>query len=73
MQAQIGNLETAQSSSKEAREQAIQEAERAAALARQHAAAQKAARAKQWSEEELRMLEKAVIKFPQVHDLNPIL
>ncbi len=62
----MGKLEASQSSSVEAREQAIAEAERAAAMARKHAAAQKAAKAKTWSEEEVRMLEKALVKFPQV-------
>ena len=62
----MSKLEASQSSSAEAREQAIAEAERAAAMARKHAVAQKAAKAKMWSEEEVRMLEKALIKFPQV-------
>lgn len=66
LQEQLGKLEASQSSSAEAREQAIAEAERAAAMARKHAAAQKAAKAKTWSEEEVRMLEKALVKFPQV-------
>ena len=67
LQEQLGKLEASQSSSAEAREQAIAEAERAAAMARKHAVAQKAAKAKTWSEEEVRMLEKALVKFPQVH------
>lgn len=65
MQRQLGNIEASQTSTAEARELAIQEAERAAALARKHAAQERAARAKTWSEDEVRMLEKAVVKFPQ--------
>jgi hypothetical protein len=66
----IFNMEAAQHTSAEAREQAIQEAERAAALARKNAAAQKAAKAKSWSTEEVRMLEKALVRFPQVDLLS---
>lgn len=66
LQEQVSRLEATQSNSAEAREQAIAEAERAAAMARKHAAATKAAKAKTWAEEEVRMLEKALTKFPQV-------
>lgn len=65
MQAQVGSIESSQTTSAEARELAIQEAERAAALARKHAAQERAARAKSWNPEEVRMLEKALVKFPQ--------
>lgn len=71
LQNELSKLEASQSSSAEAREQAIAEAERAAAMARKHAAAQKAAKAKTWSEEEVRMLEKALAKFPQVTLTKP--
>lgn len=64
-QAQLGSIEASQTSSQEARELAIQEAERAAALARKHAAQERANRAKSWNEEEVRMLQKALVKFPQ--------
>lgn len=73
LQEQLGKLEASQSSSAEAREQAIAEAERAAAMARKHAAAQKAAKAKTWAEEEVRMLEKALVKFPQVNSSSQML
>ena len=66
LQEQIGGLEDTQSNSREAREQAALEAERAAAAARKRVTAQKAAKAKEWSAEEVRMLEKALVKFPQV-------
>lgn len=41
-------------------------------MARKHAAAQKAAKAKTWAEEEVRMLEKALVKFPQVLHLSEL-
>lgn len=38
-------------------------------MQKRHAAEQKAAKAKMWSEEEVRMLEKALVKFPQASTL----
>lgn len=71
LQEQIEGLEATQSSNRSAREQAILEAERAKAMQRKHAAEEKAAKAKTWSEDEVRMLEKALVKFPQVpHSLD---
>ena len=34
-------------------------------MARKHAAQERAARAKTWNEEEVRMLEKGLVRFPQ--------
>lgn len=64
-QERIAGLAEAQVSTEEAREQAALEAEQAAAQRKRHEAAERAAKAKTWSEEEVRLLEKALIRFPQ--------
>ncbi len=66
VQASVEELQGAEETERRAKERAVKEAAAEAAAEKRKATQARVERMKEWDEEEIRMLEKALEKFPQV-------
>lgn len=66
LQASVEELQGAEETERRAKERAVKEAAAEAAAEKRKATQARVERMKEWDEEEIRMLEKALEKFPQV-------
>ncbi len=71
LQGKVGEVEHALYGAQRAKEEAAKRAALEERLAKRAAEREKVDRAKDWSEEEVRMLEKALDRFPPVRSLLP--
>jgi bacterioferritin (cytochrome b1) len=66
VQASVEELQGAEETERRAKDRAVKEAAAEAAAEKRKATQARVERMKEWDEEEIRMLEKALEKFPQV-------